>query len=239
MANLLDNCDTCFEAKLNECVDLIVIAGGFTVGQIYLIIITDKFGNEYRLSYTADYGGNLTIEVADLPEGLFTRFSGTFTVQFYSEDGIVKYSFTINDNSFTCLKLSFKSVYNPDADAEITEIINFTEIVDIAICCTGETVEDGIIAHPGGGQADATLLNHTYNVIDTCTTAKDSCILDDATVGKLRAVSNQGAEDMELFPEIGERLQVGTTLYAINQSIIISPGNAFVFRCFTTGIYRT
>jgi hypothetical protein len=98
--------------------------------------------------------------------------------------------------------------------------------------------EDGIVAFVGGGQASATVLNHTFNMIDFCSNTNDSCKTDLATVGKIREVLNYGIEDMELFPAVGERFQDGQTLLAINESIIIAVGNGQKLRCFTTGIFR-
>lgn len=98
--------------------------------------------------------------------------------------------------------------------------------------------KDGIAAFSTGGQANATVLDHTYNVIDTCDVANDSCKMDTATVGKVREVFNNGTEDMELFPKVGERFQNGATLMAIDASIVIAPGNGIKFRCFTVGVFR-
>lgn len=98
--------------------------------------------------------------------------------------------------------------------------------------------EEGIVALAGGGQADATVLDHTFNIVDECSTANDSCKLDAGTVGKIREVINNGAEDMELFPAIGERFQNGTTLLEVDESVIIGAGNGWKFRCFATGIFR-
>jgi len=98
--------------------------------------------------------------------------------------------------------------------------------------------EDSIVAFVGGGQGSATVLDHTFNMIDTCSNANDSCKTDAATVGKIREVVNYGLEDMELFPAVGERFQDGQTLLAINESIIIAAGNGQKLRCFTIGIFR-
>jgi hypothetical protein len=98
--------------------------------------------------------------------------------------------------------------------------------------------KDGIVAFVGGGQTDATILDHTFNMIDTCSNVNDSCKTDEATIGKIREVVNYGLEDMELFPAVGERFQDGQTLLAINQSITIGAGNGQKLRCFSIGIFR-
>ena len=56
--------------------------------------------------------------------------------------------------------------------------------------------EDGIVAFVGGGQASATVLNHTFNMIDFCSNTNDSCKTDLATVGKIReVVAKYGKKD--------------------------------------------
>lgn len=97
---------------------------------------------------------------------------------------------------------------------------------------------DGVTAFAGGGQSNATILDHTCNIIDTCATINDSCKLDTGTVGNIREVFNYGANDMKLFPATGEQLFNGTSGLGINVSITISAGGGFKFRCFSTGNYR-
>lgn len=97
---------------------------------------------------------------------------------------------------------------------------------------------DGIVAFATGGQTNATILTKTYNIIDTCATANDSCKLDAGTVGKVREIFNNTLNDMVLFPAVGERFKDGTTLMAINAPYTIAGGNGITFRCFATGVYR-
>lgn len=136
MANLLDTCPTCFEITLNECADFIVIEGGFIVFEDYVIIITDKFGHEYRLNLTAGYDGELTIDVTDLPDGLFTAYSGVFAVKIYESDGCTPATITFCEDVYTCLKLTFKTVLL-ESDDDIFEYIK---------CCEEEPVSSITLA---------------------------------------------------------------------------------------------
>lgn len=146
MANLLDTCPTCFEITLNECADFIVIEGEFTVGEDYVVIITDKFSNEYRVTATAGYDGELTIDVTDLPDGLFTAYSGVFTVKVYESDGCTPATITICEEVYTCLKLTFKTVLL-ESDDDIIEYIKCCEeepVSSITLSVTQECVETEI-----------------------------------------------------------------------------------------------
>lgn len=239
MATLLDKCSTCFEAKLNACADKIILSANLTPGTDYVIIAVDKFNNKYRNNYTADEDGNITILTEDYQEGLFNQFSGAFTFTIWNNDLSTQYEFDLNGTIYSCIIAIFEVVYyGNDEPDEIVDIINFAGTETIDICCR-ETSKDGIVAFAGGGQVNATTLTDNYNIIDICASPNDSCKTDAATLGRLRAINNNGINDMELFPAIGERFNINGSDLLINQSIIIAPGNTFVFRCFTTGIYRT
>ena len=144
--SLLDNCPTCYEVILNECADFILIAGGFKTGETYIIIITDKFGNEYRLTYVSDDDGSLTIDVTDLPDGLFTAYSGVFTVKIYESDGCTPATITFCEEVYTCLKLTFKTVLL-ESDDDIFEYIKCCEeepVSGITLSVTQECVKTEI-----------------------------------------------------------------------------------------------
>lgn len=100
------------------------------------------------------------------------------------------------------------------------------------------TATEGITAHAGGGQGSATALSSSFNIVSTVSTTGDSCKLDAATVGKVREVSNLGANDLDLFPASGEYLKNYTTAPTVNASITISPGNSIRFVCYTAGTWQ-
>lgn len=114
--------------------------------------------------------------------------------------------------------------------------------MDIHIEFSGK---DGIVALAGGGQVGATLLDKNINLIDTVSTTADSCILDEAlpTVAgstvKIREVVNLSANDMDLYPAVGEEIQVGTGLIGVDVPVNIAAGNGMKLYCFTAGIWRT
>ena len=167
MANLLDTCPTCFEITLNECADFIVIEGGFIVFEDYVIIITDKFGHEYRLNLTAGYDGELTIDVTDLPDGLFTAYSGVFTVKVYESDGCTPADITICEEVYTCLKLTFKTVLL-ESDDDIIEYIK---------CCEEEPpVESSIIINKITQQCVEDIAYLSFNI--TVTNLTSTCQIE-------------------------------------------------------------
>lgn len=167
MANLLDTCPTCFEITLNECADFIVIEGGFIVFEDYVIIITDKFGHEYRLNLTAGYDGELTIDVTDLPDGLFTAYSGVFTVKVYESDGCTPATITFCEEVYTCLKLTFKTVLL-ESDDDIIEYIK---------CCEEEPpVESSIIINEITQQCVEDIACLSFNI--TVTNLTSTCQIE-------------------------------------------------------------
>lgn len=107
--------------------------------------------------------------------------------------------------------------------------------------------KDGLTAKVGGGQGGATLLNSMVNYVDHVGSVGDSCILDAAVPSvpgstvKIREVFNlDAANDMDLFPDVGEEFDVqGTGLIGVNTPISIGAGNGRKFICFTAGIWRT
>jgi hypothetical protein len=100
------------------------------------------------------------------------------------------------------------------------------------------TATEGITAHGGGGQGSATAISSNYNIVSTVASAGDSCVLDAATVGLIREVSNFGANDMDLFPAVGEYLKNYTTAPTVNAAVSIAPGNTIKFVCYTAGTWQ-
>lgn len=100
------------------------------------------------------------------------------------------------------------------------------------------SVSEGITAHAGGGQANAVVLSSHFNMIDTVASAGDSVKCNAATSGKVKEINNNGANDMDLYPAIGERFKNGTTLMAINDPLSIASGNGIKLVCYSNGVWR-
>jgi hypothetical protein len=65
------------------------------------------------------------------------------------------------------------------------------------------SVQNGITAFAGGGQANARLLTRTINRVTTVATIADSVKLPPATAGMRVVVINAGANSMNVFPSTG------------------------------------
>ncbi len=100
------------------------------------------------------------------------------------------------------------------------------------------TTKEGIVAFAGGGQLNATVLTDNFNMVDTVATNGDSVKCDQATVSAEKSIFNTTANDMNLYPKIGERFQNGTNLMAINAPISLGGGNGLKLVCFKIGIWR-
>ena len=129
----------CYQITLKECLQEIVIAGGFTPFTDYHVFITDKFDSVEHLEIIANYSGNLIITVSDLPKGIFMSFSGSYSIQVFEEvvegescpvqptgDAVVM---EFCSGNYDCIDVSFQeneddtvSQTIPDCDAEQTEI---------------------------------------------------------------------------------------------------------------------
>lgn len=85
-----------------------------------------------------------------------------------------------------------------------------------------------------GGQTDATPLTAFDNLVDVCATSLDSVKLLPATVHERQTVRNEGAEDVNIYPNEGDNF-LGL---AADVPIPLSPENAMTFTCFTAGEWQ-
>jgi hypothetical protein len=74
-------CNSCFQDYLAKCNLAIRVYAQLTPATDYIWVITDKFGNKYQGDFTTDADGFWEIQVADLPSGMLTQYSGDFTLQ--------------------------------------------------------------------------------------------------------------------------------------------------------------
>lgn len=78
-------CDTCFTDYIVQCNDAINVFAKLEPDAPYQWVITDKFDKQYAGTFTTDADGFWQIPVDDLPEGLLTEYSGTFTLQVFAD----------------------------------------------------------------------------------------------------------------------------------------------------------
>lgn len=102
------SCETCFKVSLPDCEDSIAINLALTPATNYFCLISDKFGNKYKILVTTDANGNFVIQTKDFPKGLFTKFSGDFLFRVYDLADALK-DFTIDAKSYSCITLDFKN----------------------------------------------------------------------------------------------------------------------------------
>src|SRR3990167_3029804 len=92
------------------------------------------------------------------------------------------------------------------------------------------TSESGITAFAGGGQTGATALTKRNNRIDTVASSGDSVKPNvNATVGFSILIQNNGANNLDFFPAVGDTIAGN----AINTAISIAAGNQAMLFCYT------
>lgn len=74
-------CTCCFTDYLVKCSETINVFAKLTAVTEYTWVITDKFNREYSGTFTTDVDGFWEIPVEELPAGLLTEFSGSFSLQ--------------------------------------------------------------------------------------------------------------------------------------------------------------
>lgn len=100
------NCNCCFNDYISNCASEIIINAGLTPGTEYTVEIKDKFDNLYNQNVTTGVDGELTIDITQLPDGLFTQYSGDFTITVF--DGCDTVTLTLNETEYTCIDFSVK-----------------------------------------------------------------------------------------------------------------------------------
>ena len=97
------------------------------------------------------------------------------------------------------------------------------------------SAQTGIVANPGGGQANGVLLTRSFNRISTVATAGDSVKLPPALAGADMVVTNRGAASSNVFPSTGN--SIGTA--AVNAAYALAAGRSVRFVCIADGVWET
>ena len=78
---IVTQCDSIFRSTVPAGNNDIVVNAGLTATTSFVYVLTDKFGNKYSKAFTTDGSGSFTISSSDLPQGLFSAYSGSFLLQ--------------------------------------------------------------------------------------------------------------------------------------------------------------
>lgn len=119
---------------------------------------------------------------------------------------------------------------NLDTTSDLTVVNNLTVEGNII-----DSVETGISAFAGGGQASATALTKDYNIVTTVATAADSVKLLTAAVGLVQTVKNLGANPLAVFPFSGDAINGA----AADASVTIPVNATMTFVANSTSNWET
>lgn len=96
------SCNCCLQVNLSQCQDGFTINGNLTPAAEYRVIVTGKQG-AYEASFTADANGEIVVEPASYPAGLFNPYAGPLTIEVYLGD--VKQDMRLAMN-YDCVELA-------------------------------------------------------------------------------------------------------------------------------------
>lgn len=97
------------------------------------------------------------------------------------------------------------------------------------------SVTDGLTAHAGGGQANATPLPAELNRVTTVATAGDSVELPTSVGGLSITVINAAANSMNVFPAVGDQINS----LGANAAFAVAAGKSVEFNCVTSGQWHS
>lgn len=101
-------CPKCFEFTLSDCLETFIVDGGLLPDTTYFYRVTDKFGNKYSGEVETDNEGKFSMTVADFPYGLFTAYSGSFTLELsLTQIPFSPVNFWLCDVEYPCILFSF------------------------------------------------------------------------------------------------------------------------------------
>lgn len=98
-----------------------------------------------------------------------------------------------------------------------------------------ESAADGLTAHAGGGQANATPLSKELNRVSTVATAGDSVVLPASAPGLTIIVINNGANSCQVFGLGTDTIDGVAAATGVSQM----PGSSVIFTCTAAGAWST
>lgn len=100
------SCSNCFTDYLSNCETEVNVFAQLEPLTEYTWIITDKFDKKYSGTVTTDADGFFDIDVADLPDGFLTQYSGDFTLEV--QDSTCKPVKFKMASEYTCINFTVK-----------------------------------------------------------------------------------------------------------------------------------
>jgi hypothetical protein len=94
---------------------------------------------------------------------------------------------------------------------------------------------NGLTAHAGGGQTNATPLTAAINRVTVVATAADSVLLPNATPGSSVTAINAATNSMNVYPAVGQFINA----LAVNTPLAVAGGASTTFRCAVAGTWNT
>lgn len=98
------HCDDVLFVKFSECEDSFTFPISLTPNTDYAYLLTDKFGNKYKDTFTSNSDGSLTINKSDFQDFTFTSASGNFTLS------IKEHMNSCNNIKFVYCDAEFESI---------------------------------------------------------------------------------------------------------------------------------
>lgn len=138
----MSNCNCCFEDYVVKCNTQIQAYLQLSPLTSYTWVITDKFDHRYEGDFTTDSDGFWVIPVSDLPPGLLTEYSGSFTlhvhdagckpIKFKAAQQFDCVQFTVKGGTYEKNTLGCDFSCSPAAGTQ-TQLVPFTDDQEITI----------------------------------------------------------------------------------------------------------
>lgn len=100
-------CPSCYQDYISNCPVSLSINAGLTLDTEYVAWLVDKFGMNYEIDFTADGDGIGVLDLSTLPDGLFTPYSGFFTLKVLDDSAVIQ-DLTINGTTYNCIEFEVK-----------------------------------------------------------------------------------------------------------------------------------
>ena len=110
-------CEKCFEAELPQCSGDIKVNANLSPSTAYLYTLVSPKGNKYIRAFVSDINGSFTIDVDNLPKGLFIPTKSKFMLTVKSslndcEPQDMKFCIDTIETPFKCVLFSIVNTSN-------------------------------------------------------------------------------------------------------------------------------